>query len=148
MGWWNKELWNRHRMLQIEADKDAQVATIIVGITARMIITEVAFIGANGGRIGDAIVYSINIHSTTISRPEQHGNHAGGCKTGNIPQDILRPVVLVVSRRVVHLVKILVPHWHLPHADPVVRILPHLTHIVPVTPQIRHSTLIPPRPLT
>src|SRR5260370_16729677 len=142
MGWWNKELWNRHRMLQIEADKDAQVATIIVGITARMIITEVAFIGANGGRIGDAIVYSINIHSTTISRPEQHGNHAGGCKTGNIPQDILRPVVLVVSRRVVHRVKILVPHWHLPHDDTLVLILAHATDIGQVARKIGECPVI------
>src|SRR5258708_10992861 len=104
-------------MLQIEADKDAQVATIIVGITARMIITEVAFIGANGGRIGDAIVYSINIHSTTITRPEQHGNHAGGCNTGKIPQDLLRPVVLGVSRPGVPSLEILVPPWRFPHYD-------------------------------
>ena len=47
-------------MPHILPDKDTEIATIVIGIDAFVIIAEIAFIGTDGCRVGDAIVHCIN----------------------------------------------------------------------------------------
>ena len=102
-------------MLHILADKDTQVAAIVIRVDAGVIVTIVALVAANGGRIGYAIMHRVYIHGATIARAEQHRDDARRSKARYISQDVFSSIVLVMSWRVIHGIKILVAHRHLPH---------------------------------
>src|SRR5579871_820065 len=81
----------------ILADKDAQIAAVIVGVLALMGVAEVALIGADRRGVSDAIFAGVIIFCAAIARAEHHANDARVSKIRYVAEDILGAVILRVT---------------------------------------------------
>lgn len=89
------QMLNRYWVLHVLPDKDAEIATIIIGIDTFVVVTEIAFIGADRCRVGDTIVHGVDRRGTPT---KEDANDASSRKTRDVAQNVFRTIVLLMSR--------------------------------------------------
>src|SRR6185437_6358991 len=99
----------------ILADKDAQIAAVVVGILALVVVALVALVGADRRGIGDAVARGVIVFGATIAGAKENAHDARVGKVGDVPQNIFGPVILRVAGAVVLGVEVLITFGHLPH---------------------------------
>src|SRR5579871_5587135 len=99
----------------ILADKDAQIAAVVVGILALVVVALIALVGADRRGIGDAVMHGVVIFGAAVARAKEDADDACVGKIGDMPQDVFGAVILGVPVAVIFGVEVLIAFGHLPH---------------------------------
>src|SRR5579885_480802 len=139
-----------NRMLQVNANVNAQVAAVIIGIDAAVGITAVAFVADNGSGIGDAIMHSIDIHRPPVPGAEEHSNNPCVGEVRDMTENVLGTIILIMALSIIHGIEILITHRHLPHDCTTPRLLAEFPYKVEIAGEIGEGEVItiPPRTTT